>query len=109
MTTSGLILSIGTICLFQAMYYLPISIVSVIMTLRGIVILVFGLFLGKDKASLMTSLLIFLSFFGAIMIIKPSLIFSSASDSDKSKRIFLLKKNYFVEKKINLKFKRNCE
>lgn len=66
--------SLGVVCFFQGMELIPTSITTVILNMKGIVILLLSMVFLQDKITFKSVLCIGLCFVGAVLIVKPSLL-----------------------------------
>lgn len=74
--------SIAAISFFESIRRIPLSIVYVIMNMKGIFVLIMTILFLDDKITLKAFICISICFFGTIMLVKPSLLFSISAPED---------------------------
>lgn len=76
MMFSMLIASIAAINFFESIRRIPLSITYIIMNLKGIFVIIMTVLFLDDKVTLKVIICISISFFGTMMLIKPSILFN---------------------------------
>ena len=74
------------------------SIVAIILNLKGLFVLLMSIIFLEDKISFKAVICIIICFFGAILLIKPSLIFTISSSQSESKYISIIKLKIILDK-----------
>lgn len=74
MVVRGILGSIGINLFFEGMQLIPTAITTIILNMKGIVILLFSMVFLGDRITLKSVLCILLCFLGAVLIVKPSLV-----------------------------------
>jgi drug/metabolite transporter (DMT)-like permease len=82
---------VGAMCFMESLKRIPISVTAVILNMKGLLVLFFSMIFLDDKVTIKNSLCILLCFFGAILLVKPSLIFPFAPQEKEGNVIFLIK------------------
>jgi drug/metabolite transporter (DMT)-like permease len=70
----GVSAGVGIILYYSVIALLPLSTFLVLRNLKSIFVLVISCFVGKDKITVLQTILVIMSFIGTILVIQPSLI-----------------------------------